>query len=656
MGYARNPWARTPWALQGDLTNVTPPGWQDTPGGSYAYSAQPGIGAWALRSWGGMVGVPVYAAGGIAVSADPGLGVVSIRAWWPNAPALQLVRITPDGVRHPVRGGYPVVPPVPTRTNLCTNPSVETATTGWLAGNAQTTIARTAVAATRHNLCPNPSAELGITGWTHRSPTNPAIVSVSQAGTGFVGTKSVTATATAAGTGGVVLPVGGGVVAGSTYTVSVYAKGPAAGLTFNPFVDWLDASGNYISTSAGTPVFTGTSWARLSVSATAPAGAVSVRPFATTGGMIIGDVVQYDAALYEVAALASYFDGDTIGAVWDGQEDNSTSSLPDPTYVAAGSYTLRLTSTSTTTGALVPGTLPGPSGRAYTIGFGLAVSTRPTAVTITVPWLDTVGAGAGTSTVNLSTDAINQSVGAGARQVVTVVAPAAAATGSVRLTVDGITANVTTTDIDAWTIEAGVTDGSYFDGTSQGGSWTGAAHLSTSLLAPVMIVIDGEAPFDTALRYEVYSPAITGGRAAAQPVVLTSAGLTWLTHPAAPSAPFVVQLSAPTPARVYDLDQGVFYPIGRSRPIVVSAAQRHAATGTLTFGATTRTELRTLLATLADASPVLLRMPGDWDPGDMWVALGGLTVDPQGRLPYQDTRLIVAPFTEVDPPDAALVA
>src|SRR5437868_9488322 len=168
MGYARNPWARTPWALQGDLTNITPPGWQETPGGSYAYSTQPGIGAWALRSWAGMVGVPVYASGGIAVTAVPDSGVVSIRAWWPDAPALQLVRITPDGARHPVRGGYPVVPTASTRRNISTNPSVETATTGWLAGNAQTTISRIAVAATRHNLCPNPSAELGITGWTHR--------------------------------------------------------------------------------------------------------------------------------------------------------------------------------------------------------------------------------------------------------------------------------------------------------------------------------------------------------------------------------------------------------------------------------------------------------------------------------------------------------
>ncbi|WP_394621306.1 hypothetical protein JNUCC0626_20075 [Lentzea sp. JNUCC 0626] len=410
----------------------------------------------------------VYAGGGIAVAPDPVRGVIRVWTWWPDAAALQLVRVTGDGVRSPVRGAFPLVPTTATRRNLCTNPSVEVSLSGYVALNGQTTLSR-------------------------------------------------------------------------------------------------------------------------------PSG-----------------------------------------------------SAP------AGTYVLRMVSTSTTTGALVPGTLPGPG--TFTISLNLFWSTRPSGVTVTVPWLDAAGSSAGTTTITLSGDQINTSVGQTARHVLTAVAPSGAVTGSVTLTVTGITANVTTVDMDAVVIERAATDGSYFDGSSTGGSWTGTAGLSTSLLAPLFVVDDGEPPFDTAVTYEAYNAALTGGRVASVPVLLASTGTTWITHPAAPASPFVVQLAAPTPVRTYEVDQGTFNVLGRARPVVVSAAQRRAATGTVTFGALSRAELRSLLATFGDLSPVLLRVPGDYDPGDMWVVLGALTVDPQGRLPYQDTRVISAPFTEVDPPDAALVA
>jgi len=471
--WARTPFARFPWAAP-EIPNTVPPGWQDVPTplpGStpnFTFLTQVGVSPWALRSWAGYVRPLTYTGGGISVAPDPTRGVIRVWAWWPDAAALQLVRVTADGTRSPVRGAFPLTPTTPTRRNLCTNPSVEVSLSGYLALNAQTTLSRPAVAA------------------------------------------------------------------------------------------------------------------------------------------------------------------------------------------PAGAYVLRMVSTSTTTGALIPGTLPGPG--SFTIAFDLAASTRPSGVVVTVPWLDAAGASAGTTTINLTSDQINNSVGQSARHVLTAVAPSNAATGSVTLTVNGVTASVTTIDLDAVVIERAVTTGTYFDGTTLGGTWTGTPGLSTSALAPVLMADDGEAPLGVPLTYEAYNPALTGGRVASPSVVLASDGRTWVTHPATPSQPFSVQLSAPTPVRTYEVDQGVFYPVGRTRPVVVSSAQRHAATGTLVFGALDRPELRALLATFADLSPVLIRVPNEYDPGDMWVSLGALTVDPQGRLPYQDTRLISAPFYEVDPPDAALAA
>lgn len=657
MAWSRTAYGQAPWSA-GEVSTAALPGWQDVPSDEgttrFGYLVANAAVPWAFRSWAGAAVTPAYPGGGVSVAPDPARGVMKVWSWWPNTETLQLIRITPDGTRTPVRGGYPLRISDPTRRNLCTNPSVEASTAGYLAVNAQTTLSRIVKPSDRHNLCPNPSAEVNADGWVPRSPTNPAITTVSRASSGWSGGNSIRATAVTGGTGGVVLPIGQ-VVEALQYTVSLYAFGPTLGLTFNPFIDWLDLNGQYLSTSAGTPIFTGAAWARMSTTATAPAGAKYARPFVTMSGMTAGDTVLLDAALYELGTLQAYFDGDSATAAWDGAADISTSTLPDPTFVAAGTYSLRMTSTNTVTGVSLPGTLPGTG--QFTLSFGVAFSTAPSSVDISVAWITATGSGAGTTAISLTADQIGQSVGRGARHVLTFSAPVGAASGSVTLTFNGIVANTTTVDLDAVVVEAGVTDGSFFDGTSFGGNWTGTAHLSSSLLAPVQYIEDGECPLDIPVVYEAYNAAIVGGRMQAEAVTLDSQEQTWLTHPTSADGPILIDLRS-VPSREHGIDQGVFWAIDRPRAVVISGPERRAPSGTIGINAISVAERDALMALFRDASPVLVRTPADYHLGTTgtWYSLGTLTEDREGRKAWMDAWLLTAPYYEVDPPDPALVA
>ncbi|MFC0546937.1 hypothetical protein [Kutzneria chonburiensis] len=320
----------------------------------------------------------------------------------------------------------------------------------------------------------------------------------------------------------------------------------------------------------------------------------------------------------------------------------------DPT---AGAYALRATVAAAGTDEVtLPSALSG--GVVVTVGVDLRLSARPTALTITVQWTSATGTGLPSTSVTLTADAVNPSVAQWARQVVTVTPPATAATSALKITATGMPAGGTL-DVDRVTLEQAATDGSYVAGDSTGGVWTGTTALSTSVIAPVLTVADGEAPLDIALTYEVYNPAITGGRVKATPVVLASTDTAWLTHPATPAAPLACQPTV-TPALVRGLDQAVFRVLGRANPVVVSAAKRVAPSGTLSLSVTSFAARDALLALLADGSPLLLRTPSAYGYGaGLWLAFADVTEDPGPLATWQQTRTITAPFQVVDRPAAA---
>lgn len=300
----------------------------------------------------------------------------------------------------------------------------------------------------------------------------------------------------------------------------------------------------------------------------------------------------------------------------------------------------------------LPGTIP--TGLAATVGVDLRTSATPTAVTVTAAWLDAVGGSAGSTSASLTAAQAVFSVGQLYRQTFTLTVPAMAATGTLKITVTGLPTGGQV-DLDRLTLESAGTDGSYVDGSVLGGMWLGTAGASASVIAPVMTLDDGEAPFDTPMHYQLTNNAITGGRMLSPDAILPSTGQAWLTHPGQPGAPFTVTPRL-VPVVTYPLPQGRFRPLGRRAAVVVSAAQRQSGEGEIAFNAVSVVEQQKLMSVFADGQPVLLRTPADfvqWD--DQWIALGDLVVDPESRLVYQDAWLLKASYVEVDPP-SALVA
>lgn len=318
----------------------------------------------------------------------------------------------------------------------------------------------------------------------------------------------------------------------------------------------------------------------------------------------------------------------------------------------AGSSVLRATVAGAgSNGVTIPTSLTSPTaGQPVTVGWGMRTSARPTSVTLSIGWTNSAGGALATTTAVLTTDQINASVTAFARQVLAVVPPAGAVTPTVKIIAAGMPGGGML-DLDAITIENAATDGSYFDGRTLGGVWTGTTDLSASTLAPVQTVLDAECPLDEIVTYQVSFPGITGGRVVSDPIVLASKGRTWLTHPAQQANPLQIDLRR-KPKLDRPIQQGVFQPIGRRLKVVVSAATRQGYEGTIEFNTLSADDRTQLLGMFENGSPLLVRSPAEYHYDPQWISLATISEDPEDRLAWQDAWLISAPFIEVEAPSA----
>lgn len=474
MSWARYPYAYVPYAGP-DINGSAPPNQvlpPPIPGGTTAYywSSANGEYPWAYGGFAGARPQLVYTYGGVILVPHQDRGVVEVFAWWPNATILHVIRVHPDGTRHPVRGGYGLTVTEPTRTNRAQNPSIEVGLNGYVPDSGSPTLTRVAA---------------------------------------------------------------------------------------------VDApSGDYI-----------------------------LRATVASGG---------------------------------------------------------------NNGVVVPTSLLGAN--PVTIGFDVRFSARPTGARVTVSWADPAGVSLGTTTLNLTNNQINESVAQFARRVVRTVPPATAYTPTVKIFADGVLGG-STMDLDAITIEqSSESDGSFFDGDTLAALWSGTVGLSDSVLAPIQTIDDGECPLDVPVTYIVADPALTGGQVTSDPVTLLSNGRwCWLTHPTSAEDPLRVDLQS-VPILEHGIDQGVFWPIGARRAVVVSAARRRGPTTELIFNAVSFPERDALLDVFDDGLPLLLRAPAHYGYGEgTWWAMGTITEDREERRAYQDAMILTAQAVEVSPPPAETV-
>ena len=189
-----------------------------------------------------------------------------------------------------------------TRTNLITNPSLETNTTNYV-GASGSTIARS----TDFAYAGSYSLQVTVTagGGTNRGLRINTVSRIS-------------------------------VNPSLSYTFSIYGRNVNAVGTYAALVRYYDASGTFISTNIGTSSIIPSSWTRYHVTFTPPANAVTADfSFISTNVESTGAVFYADAALLEQSAtLGDYFSGSTpninTGGVtktyaWSGTSDASTS-------------------------------------------------------------------------------------------------------------------------------------------------------------------------------------------------------------------------------------------------------------------------------------------------------------------------------------------
>jgi hypothetical protein len=287
-------------------------------------------------------------------------------------------------------------------------------------------------------------------------------------------------------------------------------------------------------------------------------------------------------------------------------------------------------------------------------GADVLLSATPTgAMTVTWGFADASGASAGTVSTTVAVADVLACVGQYHR-ISTLTAPpvTAVAVTTVKLAVAGMPAGGYFC-LDRVAMPGPSTlDTTHGDGATLGGTWTGTPELSISLVSPVLVFDDGEAPLDQLITYRVSCMSVLGGTAEAPPIELDSDGTTWATHPSDPGHPRRLIVKDAAPSIVRPANEGVFQPIGRRNPVIVTSAARQGMTGTLVWGALSFDERDDWDSLLADLQPMLFRMPAEYryPSGGVWWSLGDSTEDPMGLGPQQDLRVFSAPFTEVDQP------
>lgn len=323
----------------------------------------------------------------------------------------------------------------------------------------------------------------------------------------------------------------------------------------------------------------------------------------------------------------------------------------DPT---AGLFAWRATIAGAGTNEVtIPHSIPAQT---VTVALDLQLSDLPTGVTISLGWNNSTGGALTASSVSLTASQFTASVDQFMRQVVTLDPPAGAATsGSLKITATGLPAGATM-DGDRILAEVGITTGEYFDGATLGSVWDGTEHLSTSRLAPVQVIDDGECPLDVAVRYEVYNPSIIGGRVISPATSLLSEERVWLTHPEFPHTP-VRLLITDTPDVDYVLEQAVFPILDSPYPVVVSSSTRLAPTGSLRILVESFEERDHFIHTLfGNGEPVLKRTPYRYGYGEgEWIVLGTIR-EPGGMKPWDQVRVLEASYQVVEEPVDTLAA
>jgi hypothetical protein len=174
----------------------------------------------------------------------------------------------------------------------------------------------------------------------------------------------------------------------------------------------------------------------------------------------------------------------------------------------------------------------------------------------------------------------------------------------------------------------------------------GPLPLVTSGSNRVGTVYDYEAPYGVPVTYSTSEqPANTSG------AVTLSATKVWLVHVGIPdrSVPITV---AEFGNRSRQVARGVFYPMGRSTPVVITDGSRKSYEGSLTLLTLTDAERVAIDDLISDAGVLLMNVPADrgWGVDTQYVSLGDSQEERVVNFAGQPARRWRLPYVVVDAP------
>lgn len=166
--------------------------------------------------------------------------------------------------------------------------------------------------------------------------------------------------------------------------------------------------------------------------------------------------------------------------------------------------------------------------------------------------------------------------------------------------------------------------------------------LSTSGSNRIGLVYDYEAPFGESVTYSTLeSPGLSSAT-----VVLPSSE-PWLIHPGLPELSRPIELRAGSLAEEsYPLSRGVFQPMGRETPVIVTDGSRRSMQSQIVVWAETAGEIADIRNLVRDGTVLLLNIPPDLGLAvdTAYVSIGDIVIGRASDIGSDAYRNITMPF------------
>lgn len=157
--------------------------------------------------------------------------------------------------------------------------------------------------------------------------------------------------------------------------------------------------------------------------------------------------------------------------------------------------------------------------------------------------------------------------------------------------------------------------------------------LTVSGSDQVGLLYDYEMPYSVAVQYTTVEDPASSSAAVTVSVIVP-----WLIHPGVPEISMPVTVTDMT-ALSRGVQQGVFWPMGRGTPVVVTDGARKSAAYTLSLYTDTDSDRLGLVALMSDASSLLFNPPAGWGMDAQYIAVGDFSEQRVNSNPGEPTRI-----------------